>query len=70
MAQLHEDKIGKIKSLPMNENRLLSISMACCQATGGDLSGGVELGGKSGLVNAHPSFAFCLLGISAASQPT
>ena len=33
-AQLHEDSTGSVKSLPMNESRLLSFSMACAQATG------------------------------------
>ena len=34
-TQLHENKIGKVRTLPMDAPRLLSISMACQQSTGG-----------------------------------
>ena len=61
-AQLHEDRIGRVRSLAMNENRLLSFSMACRQAMCGDPFAGVELGGKPGLVHAHPSVGALLVG--------
>ena len=34
-TQLHENKIGKVRTLPMDAQRLLSISMAFQQSTGG-----------------------------------
>lgn len=32
--QFNEDKRGRVQTLPMNAKSLLSINMACCQATG------------------------------------
>ena len=61
-SQVHEDKTSKVKTLPMDKSRLMSISMACRQATGGNPPVGVLLGGEHGLVNAHPSVGALLVG--------
>ena len=61
-AQVYEDKTSKVKTLPMDKSRLMSISMACRQATGGNPPVAVLLGGKPGLVNVHPSVGALLVG--------
>ena len=44
-AQKRDDKTRTIKTLPMTKNRLSSLSLLCCEASGGYTSEGVTVGG-------------------------
>ena len=59
---MQEDRTGKIRSLPMSANRMLSFSMACCEATGIEPAASGQTRRGRDLVHAHPSVGALLVG--------